>query len=275
MPKKRKKGHRAKHFRDTRLLGALGQHCQKLRVQRGYSIDRLAKESDQLSTSVIHRLESGKGAVTVSAVFRYAVALNIAPKELFDIPQFEQLTSGLMSSTKPKIISLDDQRIKKEAFHSLLPLYSLKAAAGYFGAAGEEVTPEGWIEAKSVGKLDSKMFVTRVAGHSMEPKIHDGDYVVFRADPVGTRQGKIVLAQYRGPSDPETGGSYTIKQYHSSKVQTGRASESWVHKQISLSPLNSDYEPILLYPKDKEDFRIVAEFICVLFSGGSFSIHNK
>ena len=39
----------------------------------------------------------------------------------------------------------------------------------------------------------------------MEPRIHDGDYCVFRAKPEGTRQGKIVLAQYRGPADPETG----------------------------------------------------------------------
>ena len=43
------------------------------------------------------------------------------------------------------------------------------------------------------------MFVCRAVGRSMEPRIHDGDYVVFRAKPAGTRQGRIVLS----PTNPE------------------------------------------------------------------------
>ena len=82
----------------------------------------------------------------------------------------------------------------------LLPLYSLKAAAGYFGNA-EPVEPEGWVEADGAGRLDKRMFVCRAVGRSMEPRIHDGDYVVFRAKPAGTRQGKIVLVQYRGAAE--------------------------------------------------------------------------
>lgn len=91
-----------------------------------------------------------------------------------------------------------------------LPVYSLRAAAGKFGA-GQEVTEEGWVKVGGIGRLDTSMFVARAVGRSMEPTIRDGDYLVFRANPVGSRQGKIVLVQYRGPEDPETGGAYTVK----------------------------------------------------------------
>lgn len=251
-----KKGHRTRHFKNGPFLEALGRHCERLRKQRGYSIDRLSKESDQLSTSVIHRLEQGSGAVTVSALFRYAQTLGIEIKDLLDFP-FKM--PGLASPV-PELLDLQDTRVKKEAFVSLLPLYSLKAAAGYFGA-GEPVEPEAWIDVGKSRKLDSKMFVARARGHSMLPTIHDEDLLVFRADPSGSKQGKIVLVQYRGPSDPETGGSYTVKKYHSSKI----ASEGeWQNRQITLSPTNPEYEPIILFPKDGSDFRIVAEYLFTL-----------
>src|SRR5207253_2873692 len=51
-----------------------------------------------------------------------------------------------------KLISIEDARVARERFKTLLPLYSLKAAAGYFGR-GEATEPEGWIETDGVGKL--------------------------------------------------------------------------------------------------------------------------
>ena len=81
-------------------------------------------------------------------------------------------------------------------FREYLPFYSLRAACGCFGD-GEPVECEGWVKVEGVGKLDERMFVVRASGRSMEPKIHDGDLCVMRAHPVGSRQGKIVLAQKR------------------------------------------------------------------------------
>ena len=96
----------------------------------------------------------------------------------------------------------------------------------------------------------------------MEPVIHDGDSVVFRRDPIGTRQGKIVLAQYRGPADPETGGSFTVKKYSSEKRSDREA--GWQHSNIVLSPLNRDFRSIVVPAARADDFKIVAEFIAVL-----------
>lgn len=163
-----------------------------------------------------------------------------------------------------RLISFEDERVRQEAFKTLLPLYSLKAAAGYFGS-GEAVEPEGWIEVDGVGKLDDRMFVCRAVGHSMEPTIHNGDYVVFRANPAGTREGKIVLVQYRGPADPDTGGAFTVKRYSSEK----EASEgSWRHTRVVLSPTNPEYRPVVFGQDDVRHVGVVAEFVTVLRDSG-------
>jgi type III restriction enzyme len=184
------------------------------------------------------------------------------------------LTTGVKSFTKLvealavrpaepqlRLISLEDHRVKKEAFKTLLPLYTIKAAAGYFGN-GDAVEPEAWIEPDGLGKLDDRMFVARAVGRSMEPTIHDGDFIVFRSNPVGTRQGKIILAQYRGPADPDTGGSFTVKKYSSEKRPDPET--DWRHTRIVLSPINRDYQPILVPEDQAEHFRILAEFVAVL-----------
>ncbi len=146
-------------------------------------------------------------------------------------------------------------------FREYLPFYSLRAACGKFGD-GEDVECKGWVKVEGCGRLDEEMFVVQASGRSMEPKIHDGDLCVMRANPEGTRQGKIVLAEHRGIEDPDTGGTYSIKKYSSEKFATEDG--SWRHKEITLLPLNSDYEPIPISEDDGDSFRIVAEFLKVL-----------
>ena len=155
-----------------------------------------------------------------------------------------------------RLISLEDGRVKREAFRTLLPLYSLKAGNG------EAVDPESWVEADGIGKLDERMFVAKVVGRSMEPRIRDGEYCVFRAHPVGSRQGKIVLAQYHGPADPDNGGSFTVKRYASKKVANGNG--GWKHTKITLSPVNPEFKPIELTAESEDEVAVIAEFVAVL-----------
>jgi SOS-response transcriptional repressor LexA len=96
----------------------------------------------------------------------------------------------------------------------------------------------------------------------MEPQIYDGDYCVFRANPVGSRQGKMVLVQYRGPEDPATGGSFTVKRYSSKKVTEGE--NEWRHLEIRLEPLNPRFDPIVLIPESEDQVWIIAEFVSKL-----------
>ncbi|MBI3292890.1 MAG: S24 family peptidase [Elusimicrobia bacterium] len=136
----------------------------------------------------------------------------------------------------------------------------MKAAAGKFGD-GQHVEEKGWVRVDG-RKLDKEMFVAQVIGHSMEPRIPDSSYCIFRRYQGGTRQGKIVLAQYRGPADPETSGSFTVKQYEREKVHN--PNETWEHAKIILRPLNPGYKPIEIQPTDSESVRVLAEFLEVL-----------
>jgi DUF2075 family protein len=142
-----------------------------------------------------------------------------------------------------------------------LPYYSLKAACGYFGD-GEDVEELGWIRVDGLGRLNRNMFVVKAVGDSMEPKIHDGDYCVFRANPAGSREGKIVLVQNHTSFDPEYGGSYAIKQYSSEKSFADNG--TWQHSSIKLKPLNSKYNSINIDEISAEDFRIIGELVTVL-----------
>ncbi len=147
-----------------------------------------------------------------------------------------------------------------------LPFYPLKIAAGGF-LAGDAPEPEGWVNAAKHGfskRLTKGMFVTQVVGESMMPTINNGAYCVFRSPVEGSRQGRVVLVQKRNMADPETGGSYTVKRYRSTK-STGE--DTWQHESIDLVPDNPDHErfPILRFsPIDETDLQVIAEFIQML-----------
>ncbi len=188
----------------------------------------------------------------------------------FEAPRAESNEEGLVApyelpagsgAQSRSVVPIEDARARSGRFVTHLPLYSLKAAAGYFGA-GEEVEPEGWIDASDIGHLDEDLFVARAIGCSMEPLIRSGDLCVFRAKPKGSRQGRIVLVQYRGPSDPETGGAFTVKRYRSTKALAGE--DEWRHEEIVLEPLNGDYQPIVLRADAEGAVQLVAEFVRVL-----------
>ena len=147
-------------------------------------------------------------------------------------------------------------------FVDFLPVYSIKAACGYFGE-GEIVENTGWMKVEGLGKkLNRNMFIVRAKGHSMEPKIHDGDYCVFQANPGGTRKDKIVLVQHVNYYDAEYSGAYSIKKYSSKKLYD--MSGNWSHESIELIPLNKDYNAIIIDESDAESFKVVGEFIGVV-----------
>lgn len=165
------------------------------------------------------------------------------------------------SDAQLRLLGDTDPRVEQEKYKSLLPLYSLKAAAGTFGSS-EAVVPEGWIEVDGFGALDERMFVAKVVGRSMEPTIHDGEHGVFRLRPEGSRNGRVVLVQYRGPADPETGGSYTVKRYRSEKTTSHDG--TWRQTRIVLEPINRDFAPIVLTPKAEGDVQVIAEWLGAL-----------
>jgi SOS-response transcriptional repressor LexA len=141
----------------------------------------------------------------------------------------------------------------------VVPLLTLKAAAGAFGTV-QEVNAEAWVQVPG-RKLTPGMFIARVVGRSMEPRIPSGAWCLFAAPVAGSRQGKVVLAQHRDISDPETGGSYTVKRYRSTKHET--AGGLWEHDEVTLEPLNPNFQPIVLRSLEKHEVRVIAELAAV------------
>jgi len=174
----------------------------------------------------------------------------------------EELKLALAGKKEPslfeKIIAAIEDRFK---FTEYLPVYSLEAAAGKFGG-GYETVEEGWIQVNIGRKLSRKMFVAKVVGKSMEPRIPDGSYCVFMADVVGSRQGKIVLVQHHDIVDSETGGTYTVKRYRSEKRY--EKDGAWFHEKIILEPLNKNYEEIVIRNCAEGEFKVIGDLLSVL-----------
>ena len=170
---------------------------------------------------------------------------------------------GLLATTETpqEEIRIEASVADNVKYVDFLPFYSLKAACGYFGD-GEDVEESGWVQVVGMGRLNRNMFVVRASGRSMEPRIHDGDLCVFRANPAGSREGKIVLVQNHTSYDPEYGGSYAIKLYSSEKSFSDEG--SWQHSSIKLKPLNQDFSPIVLNEDEADDFRVIGEFLGTL-----------
>ena len=148
---------------------------------------------------------------------------------------------------------------------SCLPFYALSAAAGDFGPP---VIAEcsGWVATPIGIKASDQLFVTQVIGRSMEPTIPDGSLCVFRTSVAGHRSGKILLVEHSSISDPETGCSYTVKEYQSLKSESQDSGDdsSWRHDEIKLVPHNKDFRPIYINPDHTDQIRVIAELVKVI-----------
>ena len=134
---------------------------------------------------------------------------------------------------------------KPQPFRTHLPRYTLAVAAGKF-LDNDPVSEDGWEEAPVGLRLNENMFVARIVGQSMEPRIPDGSLCVFRTGAgggalVGSRQGKLVLVEYLGGG---TNDRYTVKRYFSEK----RADGSGQNERVRLEPLNPEFDEFLSLP---------------------------
>ena len=156
--------------------------------------------------------------------------------------------------------------IYDEYHEGCIPLYTLRAACGYF-EDGEVPEEEGWVDATGNGFTPDpkRHFVVHAKGDSMFPKIKNGDFCIFewylrQNGRIGSREGEIVLAQCC-EFDADYDGKYTIKKYHSEKVVT---EESWYHTKIELQPINKDPKYSILEFGSNESDCIIGVFVCVL-----------
>lgn len=147
-------------------------------------------------------------------------------------------------------------------YENCIPLLTLEAAAGGFD--GFQTFEEGsWVEIDGV-RPTGGLFVAQVVGESMNRRIPNGAYCVFRAPVEGSRNGRVLLIQHREIEDPELGGSYTVKVYERQGELLREDGERL--QNILLEPDSDDprFGPIVLTPEDENEIRVIAEVVQVL-----------
>ena len=148
-----------------------------------------------------------------------------------------------------------------------VPLVPLDVAAGAFGDphAVPDESAWDWVEVETARSLRPGMFVARVVGQSMEPRIPDGAYCLFASPVTGTRQGRIVLVQLRDQVDADTGQRFTVKRYRSERTMDAGG---WRHVRITLEPTNPEFLPIELAEDDEDSLTVIAELVEVISPEG-------
>lgn len=145
---------------------------------------------------------------------------------------------------------------------NVVPLFQPKIAAGEF-------SPEQWLTECEFVELPDHfsakpgLFVAQVCGESMNRRIPNGSWCLFREPPAGTRDGKVVLVQSRSIQDHDNGGQFTVKIYRSEKVAS---EELWSHRVIRLEPdsFDSRFKAMVLTGDAQTELRVVGEFVAVV-----------
>lgn len=167
-------------------------------------------------------------------------------------------------ASRPALRLVADDEL--QPFVNAVPVLELKVAAGDFSIDQVVAAPGDfeWVALDGKTSPGAGLFIAQVVGESMNRRIPNGAWCLWRANPAGTRQGKVVLAQHGDINDPELGGRYTVKVYESEKVATDDG--GWRHSVVRLKPDSDDpsFEPIVFENLEEGELAIVAELVEVL-----------
>jgi superfamily II DNA or RNA helicase/phage repressor protein C with HTH and peptisase S24 domain len=235
------------------------------------SIVRIRK-TEEYAIGIVRLVQTKKGMFAQNSFVIEPLNANSAKIEIEDVNDFSQLEVLALEYKPEENVSVYKKALqyitdfKKRMFKDALPVYSLQGACGKFGNH-QTIEELGWVDVRRKG-LHKDMFIVQAVGNSMSPKINDGDFCIFKANPVGSRQNKILLVEHRTIDSSETGGHYTIKKYKSEK--TGSLEDGGRHCKIILEPINIEYKPIVFENVDEDfenEFKVIAEFVEVVDNG--------
>lgn len=177
------------------------------------------------------------------------------------VPQLDPAVAKPSLPSNVRVLPIREVR----PYVNAVPLIDLKIAAGGFSDE-QRLLEDGtlWIQLPDEFKMGHGIFVAQVVGESMNRRVPNGAWCVFRANPTGTRNGKVVVVEHRDISDPDTGSRLTIKVYESEKVEADEG--GWRHQRIILKPDSTDsrYQPIILLPEQADSLEVRAELIAIL-----------
>lgn len=231
-------------------------------VRRNAGIDWTVKETARANLRRLvrrilrkHGYPPDKSEKATQTVLQQAIQLGFDFAEEAEAPDVEEVVERA-----PFEIVADSET---RPYENCIPLVSLKAAAGQIGDE-RAVEPEAWVSPNGGTKPGPGLFVAQVVGESMNRRIPNGSYCVFRHPVEGSRQGRVVLVEHRDIADPDLEGPFTLKVWESDKELAD--GDSWRHTEIRLKPDTSasGYEPTVLRDISEDEIRVVAEFVEVL-----------
>jgi superfamily II DNA or RNA helicase/SOS-response transcriptional repressor LexA len=138
----------------------------------------------------------------------------------------------------------------------------IKAAAGSF-INFNVLSDLTWVEKPASLKKGTDYFICEVKGESMNRKIPNGSFCLFRRYTGGTKEGEIVLVQFNDIQNGDFGTHYTIKKYHSVK---NKKEEGNRYESITLEPLSYDdsFKAIQVTNDGTTEFEVLGIFEQVL-----------
>ncbi|HZS54259.1 MAG TPA: S24 family peptidase [Bryobacteraceae bacterium] len=223
-----------------------------VRLRRDW--DKIASDEDaevlaELESDLDLKAREMGGAELLRFLEEHAsTGVRVSDREAVTVRNFDKTLNDLYREHVPSHVL---------RFRTHLPRFSLAVAAGPFLTNPEDIQAEEWVEAPPDLQLDDDMFVARIQGHSMEPRIPDGSLCVFRRNVVGSRNGRLVLVRNSELADDN---QYTVKRYRSEKRED---EEGFLQTRIRLESLNPAY-PSWDLDQDEEKYQVVAEFVRVL-----------
>jgi len=168
-----------------------------------------------------------------------------------------------METYKSNILEFVEPAKQLNPYVNAVPLYDLRAAAGGFSEF-QQVEHEDWVFVPDGMPVGQDVFACYVIGESMNKIIPNGAICLFRWNPSGSRNGKIVLVECAEAQDGDDGSRYTVKEYQSVKMQTEDGTENL---KIFLRPKSTNQELATIELSNDDDmhrYQVVGEFLGVI-----------
>jgi superfamily II DNA or RNA helicase len=262
------KSNRKTNSRDVRsILGKNGDIRLPLFIKKnndeGMDFYYMGEVSPELNKVEQTTMINDKGKQIPVVKIRFNLE-NAVTASLYNYLQENRKIRDSSSENNGKTVPLVGNTGFEKELLNPIPFYNFYAAAGTFSEMQSEKN-FSLIEGVGKSNLNGDYFACKIVGESMNRVIPNGSICLFKANPVGSRNGKIVLIENMDVQDQDFNSAFTIKTYSSEKVFSG---ESFRHESIVLRPNSFDdsYEDIILNEESALGMRVVGEFTQILKS---------
>jgi transcriptional regulator with XRE-family HTH domain len=233
------------------LIRDVGARIAELRRLRGWTQADLAARVG-VSDKYLQRVEAGAENLTLRTLVGFADALGVEVPSMFRLPQALPRRRGRPSvgAREPGALDAPVRILAGNVHQTVAPLLTLSARAG----APDIYTDAGvadWV-ALPGRRSAANLFIVRVLGDSMSPRVESGALAVFRAGPAASRDDALALVALE---PDEHGARYVFKRLRF--LPTADVDVQPVRLE-SLNPQGPSWE---VYLRDGGDVRVVAEFV--------------